>query len=225
MAKLLHHPLDPSSRLVRLMLAEYGVPVDLEEIKPWLRAPEFLAINPAATLPVFVDKEQPPVVGTLAVMHLIEERFAPSGIIGLVPHDGVEKAEMWRIVEWVLIKLNDEVTRYVLEEKIGKRSQHNGTPDPSIIRVAKANLAEHIQYFIWLCATRRWLAGNEISLADFALASHLSALDYLGDIDWDAAGDVREWYARIKSRPAFRTLLNDRVVGMPAHRGYADLDF
>ena len=62
-------------------------------------------------------------------------------------------------------------------------------------------------------------------LADFALAAHLSALDYMGDIDWEAAGETRDWYSRIKSRPAFRTLLNDRVLSMPPHRGYADLDF
>ena len=33
MPRLLHHPLDPSARLARLMLAEYGVPVDLEEVE------------------------------------------------------------------------------------------------------------------------------------------------------------------------------------------------
>jgi glutathione S-transferase len=64
-----------------------------------------------------------------------------------------------------------------------------------------------------------------MTLADFALAAHLSTLDYLGDIDWGKAGETRDWYSRIKSRPAFRTLLNDRVVAMPPHPRYADLDF
>ena len=62
-------------------------------------------------------------------------------------------------------------------------------------------------------------------LADFALAAHLSSLDYLGDVDWETSIETRQWYARIKSRPAFRTLLGDRVAGMPPHTGYADLDF
>ena len=70
-----------------------------------------------------------------------------------------------------------------------------------------------------------WLSGDSLTLADFALAAHLSTLDYLGDIDWGKAGETRDWYSRIKSRPAFRTLLNDRVVAMPPHKGYADLDF
>jgi glutathione S-transferase len=64
-----------------------------------------------------------------------------------------------------------------------------------------------------------------MTLADFGLAAHLSSLDYLGDVLWESAVEVRDWYARLKSRPAFRTLLNDRVTGMPAHKGYTDLDF
>ena len=73
--------------------------------------------------------------------------------------------------------------------------------------------------------SRQWLAGDVMTLADFALAAHLSALDYLGDVAWDTSAETRQWYARIKSRPAFRTLLTDRVPGMPAAAGYADLDF
>ena len=67
--------------------------------------------------------------------------------------------------------------------------------------------------------------GNALSLADFTAAAHFSCLDYISDVDWDRSDILRDWYATIKSRPAFRTLLNDRVVAMPPSRGYADLDF
>ncbi len=85
--------------------------------------------------------------------------------------------------------------------------------------------ASHLQHIGWLAETRRWLAGGSISLADFAAAAHLSALDFTGDVDWSISPAAREWYARMKSRPSFRPLLADRVPGMepPAH--YADLDF
>ncbi|KKB11521.1 hypothetical protein VE25_12525 [Devosia geojensis] len=225
MPTLLHHPLDPSTRMVRLMLAEYGVPVDLEEIKPWLREPDFLDINPAASVPVLIEEEAVAAVGLLATIFTIEERYAPSTVAGLIPTVGSERAEMWRLFEWVNGKFNDEVTRYVIEEKIAKRDQRGATPDTGVLRAAKANLQEHLLYFAWLFASRRWLAGDEMSLADFALAAHISTLDYIGDIDWEAAGEMRDWYSRIKSRPAFRTLLNDRVIALPPHAGYADLDF
>jgi glutathione S-transferase len=161
----------------------------------------------------------------LAVIHAIEERYSPSAVAGLFPSQGRDRAEMWRLSEWELMKLNDEVTRYVIEEKIVKRDRPGATPDPGVLRVAKANLVEHMLYFNWLFATRQWIAGEAMTLADFALAAHLSALDYLGDVDWETSVETRHWYARIKSRPAFRPLLSDRIGGMQPHTGYADLDF
>jgi glutathione S-transferase len=224
MPRLLQHRLDPASRLARLMLAEYGVPVDLEEVKPWLREAHILEMNPAAAGPIMIDDDESPTVGGLAIVHAIEERWSPSAVAGLFPATARDRAEMWRLLDWVLLKLNDEVTRYVFEEKIVKRDKR-GTPDPAVLRVAKANFVEHLLYFNWLFATRQWFAGDTMTLADFALAAHLSTLDYLGDVAWDTSEETRQWYARIKSRPAFRTLLNDRVAGMPAAAGYADLDF
>lgn len=207
------------------MFAEYGVPIELEDIKPWTREPQLLEINPAATVPILIETGEPPIVGVLAVIHAIEERYSPSAVAGLFPAQSRERAEMWRLLDWVLLKLNDEVTRYVFEEKIVKRDKRGATPEPGVLRVAKANLLEHMLYFNWLFATRHWIAGDTMTLADFALAAHLSSLDYLGDVSWDTSAETRQWYARIKSRPAFRTLLNDRVAGMPASAGYADLDF
>ncbi|QQR38871.1 glutathione S-transferase family protein [Devosia rhizoryzae] len=226
MPSLVHYPLDPASRLIRLMCAEYGVPLDLEEIKPWLREEALLELNPAATLPIMFTETEAAIIGIMANIHAVEDLYAPETVEGLLPADPLSRAEMWRLVEWVLVKLNDEVTRYLFEEKIAKRDIRGATPEPSVLRAAKANLQEHLLYFNWLLASRNWLGGDTMSLADFALAAHISTLDYMGDLDWSKIpGETRDWYSRIKSRPAFRTLLNDRVVAMPPSRGYSDLDF
>lgn len=222
---LLQHRLDPACRLVRLMLGEYGIDPDLEDVSHWRRDARLTDIDPAATVPLLIEEDVPPVIGASAVVHHVEARYAPSQVAGLIPVDAPLRSEMWRLYDWVALRFNDEVTRYILEEKIGKRELKQGSPDPSALRAAKANLSEHMQYFAYLLATRRWLAGPDLSLADFALAAHLSALDYLGDMSWDAHEEVRSWFARIKSRPAFRPLLSDRVLGMSPAHSYADLDF
>ena len=64
-----------------------------------------------------------------------------------------------------------------------------------------------------------------MTLADCALSAHLSKLDYMGDVAWDTSEETRVWYARIKSRPSFRSLLADHLTGMPPPKAYADLDF
>ena len=64
-----------------------------------------------------------------------------------------------------------------------------------------------------------------MSLADFAAAAHLSALDFIGDVDWSISAPAKEWYARVKSRPSFRPVLADRVPGVTPPAQYADLAF
>jgi len=61
--------------------------------------------------------------------------------------------------------------------------------------------------------------------ADVAAAGALSVLDYLGEIEWREFEAARDWYSRMKSRPSFRSLLNDRVRGLSPASHYADLDF
>ena len=77
----------------------------------------------------------------------------------------------------------------------------------------------------WLLDQRRWLAGDVMTLADFTAAAHLSCLDYISDVDWNRSATVKDWYAKVKSRPSFRTLLADQVPGFPPPQHYADLDF
>jgi glutathione S-transferase len=64
-----------------------------------------------------------------------------------------------------------------------------------------------------------------MSFADLAAAGHLSSIDYLGEIPWEAYPAAKAWYARLKSRPSFRSLLADRTPGIVPAPVYADLDF
>lgn len=220
---LLHFVLDPYSRLIRLMCEEYGFDVELKDVKPWRREEEFLAVNPAAETPVLQAESKFAIVGISAVMMFIEENTKTG--LPLLPTNVVERAETRRLLDWALFKFSDDVSRYILEEKFVKNDLKGQTPDTNVLRVARLNRAEHLGYFDYLLSTRKWLAGGELTLADFALAAQISSLDYLSEMPWDDFPEVKEWYQRLKSRPAFRTLLTDRVLGMPASQTYADLDF
>ena len=67
--------------------------------------------------------------------------------------------------------------------------------------------------------------GANVSLADFAAASHISVLDYFDEAPWKAFPQVKTWYMKLKSRPCFRPLLADRQPGMAPSGHYDDLDF
>ena len=228
MANLLHHPLCAFSRSIRLALAECGVEAELNEEKPWEWRPEFLALNPAGTLPVFLPDDGAPIAGAYPISEWLSDTVDERPIRGFQPFPGTpaERAEARRLTEWFHSKFYDEVTDYLVVEKVFRRFGPQSTsPNMEAMRAGHDNLRYHLTYVGHLTETRSWLAGDAMSFADLAAAAHLSALDYISDVDWNRSRNVRDWYAKIKSRPAFRPLLADQVPGFPPPAHYADLDF
>ncbi len=84
---------------------------------------------------------------------------------------------------------------------------------------------QHLEYIRFLTDRRKWLAGDDMSLADFTAAAHLSCVDYLGDVPWTEHTAAKDWYVRVKSRPCFRTLLEDHIPGAAPAAHYANLEF
>ena len=100
-----------------------------------------------------------------------------------------------------------------------------GAPDSKRVRAGHANVHNHLDYISYLTDRRRWLGGDDMSLADITAAAHISTIDYLGDVPWSEHPGAKDWYARIKSRPSFRPLLEDHIPGAPPVKSYANLDF
>jgi len=231
MATLFHHPFCPHSRFVRLVLAEYGVPVELVEERVWERHEAFLALNPAATTPVLVEENGLAVPGAAVISEYLDETLGAAAAAErrLMAADVVGRVEVRRLTSWFNDKFFEEVSGPLVMERIYKLAmtteQGGGAPDSNAIRVARHNVRYHLAYIGWLLRTRNWLAGDRLSYADLAAAAHLSLVDYLGDVPWREDDHAKNWYARIKSRPSFRPLLADSVLGVPASPTYADLDF
>lgn len=229
MPLLYHNTLHAGSRTIRLMMAEYDLDLQLVEEHLWQRREEFLNINPANSLPVLIEAEHTIVGASVISEYLDETHGALKRDRRLFPEDPIARAEMRRIVEWSLVKFESEVTRYFIHEQVTKRLMPShaggGAPDSQALRAGRANIKYHLKYFSWLASTNNWLAGDHISHADLAVAASLSVLDYLGEIEWGEEPTLKDWYARIKSRPSFRPLLADRMRGMPPVSHYVDLDF
>ncbi len=221
MIRLYHVPLSPFCRKVRLSLAEKRLEVELIEERYWERDPDFLRRNPAGKVPVLkIDGNT--FSESTAICEYIEEAYPEPS---LLPDDKAERHEVRRLVGWFDDKFHSEVTSKLLYERVNKKITKEGYPDSTNVKAGARAIKLHLDYMTWLLDQRRWLAGNTLSLADFAAAGHLSALDYISDVDWNSYPTVRDWYARIKSRPAFRRLLADTVPGFPPPAHYADLDF
>lgn len=231
MHQLTHFPFCPASRSIRLALNETGLDFSLIEENPWNLKGEFLALNPAGDLPVLQVDRGPVLCGTYAISEFISDELDPGSTdnrrVVLFPGNREERAEVRRLVDWFSHKLDREVTRELLNEKVAVRigSGPPRAPEADVLRAIRANFRYHLSYVAFLVSERRWLAGDDLSFADLAAGAHFSVIDYLEDVPWQMYPKTKEWYVRLKSRPSFRTLLADRMSGLapPAH--YADLDF
>ncbi|MDO8290433.1 MAG: glutathione S-transferase family protein [Parvibaculum sp.] len=227
MRQLYHLPISPASRKVRLVLAEKNVDFELIEERDWERRDAFLGLNPAGEVPVFVDEDGEIICGSNAICDYLEE--TRPDCLALLPATPTDRAEVRRLIDWFDRKFAAEVSDGLIFEKVARRflsaADGGGAPEMGVVRAALHNLRYHLDYISYLMEERRWLAGDELTLADLTAAAHLSCLDYIGDVPWSQYPLAKDWYVRIKSRPGFRPVLADHVPGMPPPKLYANLDF
>jgi glutathione S-transferase len=214
MRRLFHLLMSPSCRVVRLILAEKRVAHDLA-------TPD----DPLAHVPWFADLDGTVVTGLWAIIDHIENEYPEPA---LIPAETPLRSEVLRLFDWTMGNFHEETTRRIVFEKAS--AAHTGSvsrrsPNMETVRAGREALRPNLTRLGTLADTNGFLAGRDLTLADLALAAHVSALDYYGEIPWGEYPQLTDWYTRIKSRPSFRPLLSDRIPGQPPVAHYAELDF
>jgi len=214
MRKLIHLTLSPASRLARLMVGEKRLTCD-----------PVLSEDSQLHLPVFTDLDGTTVTGLWALVDHLEGNYQDHP---LMPEDTAARSLALRWLDWSFGPLQDQVTRRIVFEKAAPRftgAAQRAAPDMNVIRQGRDALKIALKKIGDAADANGNLAARECTIADLAVAAHLSALDYFGEVPWSEFPQTGEWYIRIKSRPAFRTLLGDKVPGQPPTASYAELDF
>ena len=223
MWQLFQFPLCPFSRKVRLVLGEKGIAHELVRENPWERRDEYMDLNPAGETPVLVETDLGlTLIGSQPIVEYFDETVDKSPMLH---GNAAARAEIRRLTAWFDEKLFREVVEPLMHERMRKRLVSRESPDTSVLRQAMKVANNHLDYLDYLLDHRRWVAGAGLSLADFSAAAQLSVIDYLGALDWRGHRQTKDWYSVMKSRPAFRPLLGERmeVIVPPAH--YDKVDF
>ncbi len=219
---LYHFPLCPFSRKVQLALGEKGMGYELVTLYPWDADADFRRLNPAGRVPVLHDPTKNfALIDSQAICEYLEETTDNRP---LILGSARARAEIRRLVALFDESFYGDITGPLMHEKMKKRLVLRQSPDSRILRETQRLLHEHLDYIDWLIDNRRWLAGSQLSLADFAAAAQISVVDYLGDIDWKDHQSAQGWYRVMKSRPSFAPLLRQKMEGLPAPRHYADVN-
>jgi glutathione S-transferase len=214
MRRLIHLILSPSCRLARLAVGEKRIACD-----------PVIAEDARNPMPVFMDLDGTRAEGLWAIVDHLEGNYPDHP---LAPEDPAERRAALRWLDWAMGPFHEQVTQRIVYEKAGQRftgAPERRTPDMNVIRQGRDELKLALTAIGRAAEANGNLAARQCTLGDLAVAAHLSALDYFGEIPWGDYPAAAEWYVRMKSRPSFRSLLADRLPGQPPVVHYADLDF
>jgi glutathione S-transferase len=163
------------------------------------KKPEFLAINPRGMVPALVDDDMR-LYESNAIVEYLEDAYPERP---LLPSSHAARAQVRRILAETDLYLFDAVSRLVRETLFKPK----GDGDPAEIARAKTDAAEQLARFEPYAETP-YLAGKDLTLADFAVYPVLALLGRIGEKQppHGVALPPRlcAWSTRIESLPYFQ---------------------
>lgn len=229
--RLYHYPICPFSRQVRFLFAHKDISFIPVIENFWEKREKFCLMNPTGEVPFLAIKRPDDsmeqvknllIFSSEAITSYIEDQYPSDSLIfGNIDH----KTEIRKMIHWINVKFYSEVSKHIIGERIYSWFKYQKNPDLQLLKLARINLHKHLAFFENLLTKRDHIGGMEFSIADVALAAHISSLDYLGEINWQNYNILKDWYTIIKSKPAFRDLLYDMIPGFKPSTWYRELDF
>lgn len=197
----------PSPRRARIFIAEKGLEIPTTEVSiaggEQLK-PDFLAINPRATVPVLVTDKGLAITENLAIAAYLEEVAPNPALFGESPD---EKAE---ILMWAAIAESQGGT--AVAEALRNGNPHmkgRALPGPDnydqIPELAARGVARATRFLENMEARltgREWVAGDGFSYADITC---FVFIDFARIIKLKVTEDMPalfDWYSRMKARPS-----------------------
>ena len=225
MRTLFHTPFDPASRLIRLVLAEKRVSARFVDAQNE-DAEALTHFHPRPATPILIDEtpsgRETAICPAWAIIEYLDEVYTHAPML---PGASGARAEVRRLIDWFCVHFDKDVAAVTRRVLINQQHSGRTSGDDTQFSDSAEAIVWHFDYLSWLLENRAWLAGDTLTAADFAGAAYLSVIDYLDLAPWTDFAAVREWYARLKSRPAFRAVLSERVEGRPPPAHYDNPDF
>ena len=155
-------------------------------------------VNPNAKLPVLIDGDFI-LWESCAIM-----QYLADGTPGQTawPQERRARADVSRWMFWACQHFAPAIG-VLTWEYIWKKFVTGQDPDPQEVARGEADLADTARVLDKHLATRRWLVGDDVTLADFAVVAPLMYKDK-ARLPLDDYPHLLAWFARVQELPAWR---------------------
>jgi glutathione S-transferase len=185
----------PQSRTMRSLwvLAELELNFTLVSVEwddPALKAPAFLALNSAGTIPTLVD-DGVVVAESMAIALYLTRRYGDSSSAALYPTGAQAEADVWRWTLWAQGHLESWV------QQDARLTEMRAEFGPAV----QAEITKSLTTLESALVRRAWLSTGHFTVADLNVASVLSPsrAKHLMLMEYPAISD---WLERCYGRPA-----------------------
>jgi GSH-dependent disulfide-bond oxidoreductase len=182
----------PNSVKVPVALEELGLPYDLRSVnirKGEQKAPEYLALNPNAKVPLLVDGDFVLAESGAILIHLAEKTGR------LLPTDARARV---RTFEWLMVQMSGTGPAFGQSGFWQKLASERVEPAIARYQGEADRLADVIDAHL---GRNEWFAGNDYTIADIAHFGWFWRRAFAG-VSFDARPNLARWYAAMEARPA-----------------------
>jgi glutathione S-transferase len=196
--RLYHHPFSSSSRRAVMAALHMNTPVELVTVQD-IRDPELLRPNPNSKIPVMRDGDFV-LWESCAIMQYFAEK-SPGQT--LYPTDLQQRADVNRWLFWAVAHWSPSLLPLVWENWMKGLYGGGGAPDPHEIQRGERETARVAAVLDGQLRGREWVCGGRLTLADFAIAPPLFAMEP-ARLPLLQYGNLQAWFGRIKSLDAWK---------------------
>lgn len=168
-------------------------------------APDFLAVNPNGKVPVLTDGELTLWESDAIICHLARKAGS-----NLWPEDDAHKIEILRWSSWNANHFT-RATGALYFEYVIKAMFGIGEPDPVEVGPAMEQFHRFGRVLDDHLNGRKYLVGDELSVADFAVAVSLPYAEQM-KLPLDDYPNIARWHDRLNELPAWRDPFPARPV-------------
>jgi glutathione S-transferase len=205
--RLFDFPRAPNPRRVRIFLAEKGLQVPRVPVNLYAReqlTPEFLAINPAGTVPVLETDDGTRLTECLAICRYLEHLHPEPHLFGGAPRQEALTLTWSNVVDHEGLAAAAEVLR-----NLSPGFRDHALPGPvahaqipALVERGRRRLEHFFDRMEQQLAGNHHLAGEAYSYADISLLVTVDFAAWVEVVPMRTRPALRRWYERVATRPS-----------------------